>query len=141
MAYRHILVAYDGTCEGDEAVTAADLIAQQMGARLTIAVVVQLEPPPKMGVRCLPGTRVWNDVLLDAARADLERASRLVHRPAALEVLLGPPGRALPDGAQELGCDAIMVPPRPRSRLARMLSRDRTAALRGRSSCAVLTPR
>ena len=141
MAYRHILVAYDGTAEGDEAIAAASVMARETDAQLTVAVVVQLERPPQMGVRCLPGTHVWNDVLLDAARADLERAARLVQAPAEYEVLLGSEQRALPDGAAEFGCDAIMLPARPRRRLARLLSRDRAAALRRRASCAVLRPR
>lgn len=140
MAYRHLLVAYDGTSEGDEAIVAADLLAQRNESRLTVVVVVVLEQPTRWLTRWPRGTRVWNDVLLDRARADLERAARLLETPAELTVLFGPLHRALPEGAEEFGCDAIMLPPRPRRRIARLLSRDHAAAIRRRTSCEVLQP-
>ena len=139
--YRHLLVAYDGTSEGDEAIVAADLLAQRDGSRLTIAVVVELERTLRWVTRWPRGTSVWNDVLLDRARAELDRAASLVEAPAELTVLFGPPHRALPDGAEEFDCDAIMLPPRPRRRLARLLSRDLAVAIRRRTSREVLKPR
>lgn len=87
------------------------------------------------------GTGVWNDVVLDEARADLQRAARLAETPAELTVLFGPARRALPEAANEFNCDGIMVPPRPRGRLRRLGSRDRAAATRRRASCEVLQPR
>jgi nucleotide-binding universal stress UspA family protein len=138
IAYRHLLVAYDGTSEGDRAIVAADLLAQQDRSRLTIVVVVELERTLRWVTRWPRGTSVWNDVLLDRARADLERAARLVETPADLTVLFGPPHRAIPDGAKELDCDAIILPPRPRRHLARLLSRDHSAAIRRRASCEIL---
>lgn len=134
-------MAYDGTTEGDEAVIAADLLAQRDGSRLTIVVVVELERPLRWATRWPRGTSVWNDVLLDRARADLDRAAGLVQAPAELTVLFGPPERALPEGAEEFACDAIMLPPGPRRRLARLLSRGQAAAIRRQASCDVLQPR
>lgn len=139
--YRHLLVVYDGTAEGAEAIVAADLLAQQDRSRLTIVVVVELERPLRLVTRWPRGTSVWNDVLLDRARADLERAARLVEAPAEVTVLFGPPHQAIPDGANEFGCDAIMLAPRRRRRLARLISRDQAAAIRRRTSCVVLQPR
>jgi nucleotide-binding universal stress UspA family protein len=141
VAYRHLLVAYDGTSEGDEAIIAAGLMARRDRTRLTIAVLVVLEQPARWVTRWPRGTGVWNDVLLDRARADLQRAAHLVEAPAELTVLFGSPGQALTNGAQEFGCDAIMLPPRPRGRLARLLSRDHAAAIRRRTACEVLRPR
>ena len=141
IAYRHLLVAYDGTSEGDEAIVAADLLAQRDQSRLTIVVVVELERPTRFVTRWARGTSVWNDVLLDRVRADLERAGRIVEAPAELTVLFGSPRRAIPDGAKEFDCDAIMLPSRPRRRLARLTSRDQAAAIRRRASCDVLQPR
>lgn len=134
-------MAYDGTSEGDEAIVAADLMAHRDRTRLTIVVVVVLEQPLRWVTRWPRGTAVWNDVLLDAARADLVRAAHLVQAPAELTVLFGPSHRALPEGATEFDCDAIMLPPRPRHRLARLLSRNPAAAIRRRTSCDVLQPR
>jgi nucleotide-binding universal stress UspA family protein len=140
IAYRHLLVAYDGTSEGDEAVIAADLLAQRDGARLTIVVTVELEERLLAATRLPRGRGVWNDVLLDRARADLERARRLIWTPAELTVLFGPARRAIPDGAREFGCDAIMLPPRPRGRLRRLLSRDQSRAIRRHAPCQILRP-
>jgi hypothetical protein len=68
IAYQHLLVAYDGTSEGDEAIVAAELLAQRDSSRLTIVVAVQLERPLRWVTRWSRGTSVWNDVLLDRAR-------------------------------------------------------------------------
>lgn len=140
MAYRHLLVAYEGTSAGDEAVLAADAIARASAARLTVVVVVSLERPSRLVTRWPRQVGVWNDVLLDAARADLDRAARLLRAPAELTVLFGSPVRALADGAREFDCDAIMLPARPRGRLARVLARDHARAIRRRVPCAVLRP-
>jgi nucleotide-binding universal stress UspA family protein len=136
MPYRHVLVMCDGSSEADEAVRAASEIALADHARLTVAAVVEFEQP---GRGCGAWSRTWNDVLRDAAQADLARAAKVVESPAHFTVLSGAPETALADGARELGCDAIMLP--SRTRLARILSRDRASVLRRRTSCAVLQPR
>jgi nucleotide-binding universal stress UspA family protein len=135
MAYQHVLVVCDGSSEADEAVRAASEIALRDRARLTVAAVVELERP---GRGCQFGASTWNEVLHDAASADLDRARSVVDSPAHFTILAGPPGRALVDGARELGCDAIILPPRPRTRLRRILSRDRALAVRRRTGCDVL---
>jgi nucleotide-binding universal stress UspA family protein len=139
--YRHLLVAYDGTSEGKEAVVAAGLLAERDRARLTIAAAVQLERSSRLATRWFRGTGVWNDVLLDRARADVEGAARLASAPAEVTVLIGAPDRALPEAADELGCDVIVLPPRPRSRFKRLLRRDPAAAIRRRTACEVIQPR
>lgn len=139
--YRHLLVAYDGTPEGEEAVVAAGLLAERDRARLTIVTVVELERPLRLATRWSRGTGVWNDVLLDQARADLEHAARLASVPAEVTVLVGRPDRALPEAVDELGCDAIMLPSRPRNRVKRLLRRDHLAAIRRRTPCEVVQPR
>jgi len=103
--------------------------------------VVELERSPRWVTRWPRGAGVWNDVLLDRARADLQRAARLASAPAELTVLFGTPERALPEAADELHCDAIMLPPRPRNRFKRLLMRDHAAAIRRRARCEVVQPR
>jgi len=137
-AYRSLLVYCDGSPEADEAVIAAAELARRDHARLTVAAVAELERP---SIRCGMRTNTWNDVLRDAATADLERAARLLDCPADFTVLCGEPGQALVDCATELGCDAIMLPPPPRHRLRRMLGRDRASAIRRLASCPVVQPR
>ena len=74
-AYRSLLVYCDGSPEADEAVIAAAELARRDHARLTVAAVAELERP---SIRCGMRTNTWNDVLRDAATADLERAARLL---------------------------------------------------------------
>ena len=120
---------------------AAGVLAERDRSRLTIVVVVELERPQRWVMRWPRGTGVWNDVLLDRARVDLQQAARLASVPAELTVLFGKSERALPDAADEFNCDAIMLPPRPRGRLRRLLRRDSAGAIRQRASCEVIRPR
>jgi nucleotide-binding universal stress UspA family protein len=141
VAYQHILVAYDGTSDGDAAVFAADNLARRDGARLTIVTVVALERPTRRVTRVSMQTGVWNDVLLDRARADLDRAERLLDTPAERTVLFGSQTKALAAGAREFGCDAIMLPA-PRSRWrAGLLHRRRSRRLSRLAGVPVLRPR
>ena len=144
ISYRH-LVAYDGSSEGGEAVIAADLLAQRDGAGLTIVAVVDLEPRLLAATRLPRGRSVWNDVLLDAARADLQRAARLTDTPAELTVLFGPARHALPRGAEEFGCDAISASTAsegpPQEAVVTRPGASGTALRALRSSATSLTPR
>jgi nucleotide-binding universal stress UspA family protein len=137
-AYRSLLVYCDGTPESDEAVLAASEMARRDRARLMLVAVAQLERP-RLGCGIRTGT--WNDVLRDAACADLERAVRLLDCPAHSTVLCGEPNQAIADYAAELGVDAIMLPPAPRRGVSRRLGRDRAATIRRLASCAVVQPR
>jgi nucleotide-binding universal stress UspA family protein len=141
VAYQHILVAYDGTSEGDAAVLAASKLASRDGARLTVVTVVALERPIRRVTRLPMLTSVWNDVLLDRARADLERADGLLDMPAERAVLFGSQTKALAAGAEEFGCDAIMLPAHRSRRLAELLHLDRSRRLRRGAAVPVLHPR
>jgi nucleotide-binding universal stress UspA family protein len=141
VAYQHILVAYDGTTEGDAALLAAGSLAKREGARLTIVTVVALERPIRRLTRLPMGTSVWNDVLLDRARADLERAARLVDVPAERTVLFGSGAKALAAGVEEFGCDAIMLPAPRFQRLTKLLRIDRSRRLKRRTAVPILRPR
>lgn len=141
VAYQHILVEYDGTSDGDAAVLAAGNLAVRDGARRTIVTVVALERATRRIGRLPMSTSVWNDILLDRARADLERADRLLDTPAERTVLFGSQTKALAAGAGEFGCDAIMLPA-PRSRwLAGLLYRRRSRRLSHLARVPVLRPR
>jgi nucleotide-binding universal stress UspA family protein len=141
VAYQHILVEYDGTSDGDAAVLAAGNLASRDGARLTIVTVVVLEQTMRRVTRLPMLTSVWNDVLLDRARADLERADQLLDAPAQCTVLFGPRTKALAAGAAEFGCDAIMlVAPKSRWGL-QLLHRRRSSRLSRLPGVAVLRPR
>jgi nucleotide-binding universal stress UspA family protein len=140
VAYQHILVAYEGTPEGDAALLEASRLATRHGARLTVVTVVALERPIRRITRLPMLTSVWNDVLLDRARADLERAGRLLDLPAERTVLFGSQTKALAAGAEEFGCDAIMLPAPRSRRLAKLLHFDRSRRLQRRAAVPVLRP-
>ncbi len=141
MAYEHILVEYDGTSHGDAALDAAGNLALRDGARLTIVTVVSLERTPRRVTRLPMLTSVWNDVLLDRARADLERADRLLDAPAERTVLFGPRTKALAAGAAEFGCDAIMLAAPQSLWYDGLLHRRRSGRLSHLAGVAVLRPR
>jgi nucleotide-binding universal stress UspA family protein len=140
VAYQHILVAYEGTSQGDAALLAASKLATRDGARLTIVTVVALERPIRRITRLPILTSVWNDVLLDGARADLERANRLLDMPTERTVLFGSQTDALAAGAEEFGCDGIMLPARRSPWLAKLLHLDRSRRLQRRAAVPVLRP-
>jgi nucleotide-binding universal stress UspA family protein len=137
MAYQHVLVVSDGSVSGDDAVRAASRLAAHDHSRLTVVAVAEIERP---GRGCVFGTSTWNDVLRDAAAADLERARKVVESPAHFTVVCGERSRAVAEAARDLGCDAIMIA-RPRRRLTRILRRDAVRAVSRRTDCAVLQPR
>ena len=86
MSFGHVLVLYDGSAEAGEALTAASALASRDHALLTVAAVVELEG---RSIGCSIGASTWNEVLRDAAHADLQRAAGLVDMPARFEVLCG----------------------------------------------------
>ena len=88
MAYRHLLVGYEGTSEGDQAVLAADELARINATRLTVAVVVTLEETYRefdcdaVMLPARPQRLLARMLLRDRADAISRRASCVVLRPA-----------------------------------------------------------
>jgi nucleotide-binding universal stress UspA family protein len=136
VAYEHVLAVTDGSRESHRAVEAAAQLARDHRARLTVVAVVELEPPGRQSAGVCS---TWNEVLRDAARADLERASTLVDVPAKLEIFYGKPLDAVTHGARALGCDVIVVP-RPTGWIDKVLRRDKATELRRRVECDVIQP-
>jgi nucleotide-binding universal stress UspA family protein len=136
VTYEHVLAVVDGSREAERAIEAASLLAGHHGARLTLAAVIELE---RQNHHCGIGTTTWNEVLRDAARADLDRAGRMVEAPADQEILYGSRIDAVATGARALGCDLIVVPGPPHG-ITRILHRDRTSELSRRAGCEVIAP-
>jgi nucleotide-binding universal stress UspA family protein len=136
MSFEHVLALTDGTPEAQRAVGAASALALEHRARLTVAAVVELE---RATHHCGIYTAVWNDVLRDAARADLDRALRIVQLEADCEIFYGKPVAAVAEGARALGCDVIVLPgEHPRFGRLRRRHRDRAPALARRAGCTVI---
>jgi nucleotide-binding universal stress UspA family protein len=135
MPYAHVLVAYDGSARGDDAIRTAARLARDAGAQLTVAAVVELAAPCRT---CGAPVGMWNIALREHAGELLTHARTLVDMPAHMEILCGPPQRALTDGARGLGCDAIVLPARRRP-LARLLGRRKAPrSVRRHAHCEVL---
>jgi nucleotide-binding universal stress UspA family protein len=134
MPYRHVLVVCDGSSESYEAVRAASELAVRDRATLTVAAVADLEHPGRCSSFGVDG---WNDALIKAADADLDRARGVVEGPARFTVLTGEMARALADAERQLGCDLIVLP-RPGRGLGRILRRDQSKAVARRTGCPVL---
>lgn len=135
----HILVACEATPEGDEALVAASALARRCGARLTLVAVAQTDPPAARRC-CGAGSGAWNRCERGDARERLERGALMVTGGPEpdLAVVEGRPATALAIVAEEQDCDLIVVPAPPSGRLARLLRRDWTVALRRRASVPVL---
>jgi len=140
VAYRKILVGYDGSAPATAALLHAVDLAARCGAELTAAAVARL--PEYAGT-----VDEVNGAMDDARRhfqAILERASELgKERGAAIktELLVGQPADALIRFAQQHGCDLIVVGPRGMSALRRFLLGSVSAALVRYASCSVLVYR
>jgi nucleotide-binding universal stress UspA family protein len=135
VAYSHVLVMCDGSAGSDVAVRSASQFAARDHAQLTVVAVAQTERLDT----CIVGTDVWNDVLREAAEADLERARAVVDSPARFVVLCGDPAGALAAAASAFGCDAIVLA-RSRRSIGRLGERRLVAAVRRRTDCSVIQP-
>jgi nucleotide-binding universal stress UspA family protein len=135
MPYEHVLVAYDGTARGEEAIRAGEKLAREQGAQLTVAAIVELASPCRT---CGAPVGMWNIALREHAGELLTHARTLVDMPAHMEILCGRPQHALTDGARGLGCDAIVLPARRRI-FARLFGRRKPPrSVRRHAHCEVL---
>ncbi len=134
MPYRHVLVLCDGSSEGFDAVRAASELAVRDRATLTVAAVAELEHPGRCSAF---GPGAWNDMLIEAADEDLDRARGVVEGPARFTVLTGPMERALAEAERQLGCDLIVLPRSARG-FTRIFRRDHSKAVGRRTGCQVM---
>jgi nucleotide-binding universal stress UspA family protein len=135
MPYAHVLVAYDGTAKGEEAIRAGAKLAREDGAQLTVAAIVELAEPCRT---CGAPVGMWNIALREHAGELLTQARTVVDMPAHMEILCGRPQHALTDGARGLGCDAIVLPAR-RGPFARLFARGKPPrSVRRHAHCEVL---
>lgn len=140
MAYRHILVGYDGSPPATAALLHAVELALRCGADLSVAAVARV---PEYAAT----VDEVNGALEDARRyfqAALDRAAALARErgvAAATHVLAGHPADALIRFAQQHRVDLIVVGPRGLTPVQRLLLGSVSAALVRHAPCSVLVYR
>ncbi|BEP16911.1 universal stress protein [Pyrofollis japonicus] len=124
MAYRKILVGYDGSEASKIAVRKAVDLAKQLGARITVATVL---PPPVvfLGELMVPES-VDISTLEEPAKKELEKLIAEIKETTGLSeadyaVLMGDPAEELVRYAEENGYDLIVVGRRGRGGIERLL--------------------
>jgi nucleotide-binding universal stress UspA family protein len=127
---RHVLVACEGSRQGDEAVRQAADMAARMGAHLSLIAVAVTE---QAHTGCCDLRSVyWNGVEQELAARDVARARRLLGPGCVADTkLVGAPSvsSGIADAAKRWGADLIVLPaqrrvvPRSRHQRARQVRR------------------
>jgi nucleotide-binding universal stress UspA family protein len=128
VAFRRILVSYEASPDGDEALFTAAELARKDGSELVVAASAPVETVRYVG---LAVANTWNHYVREDARRLLDRAALLLEdlRDARRVVLEGPPRTALAKCAERLDCDLVVLPAVPRGVLARMFRSDPERAI------------
>ncbi|MGI9325271.1 MAG: universal stress protein [Pseudomonadales bacterium] len=135
MAYKHILVAVDTTEEADEVLTAAQALADQVGATLSALSVVRPLAGVYGGLDMVPisqGTASFEQEAVDQAKAKLTSLGS-VHgiSPDNVHVKLGPPAAEIRGAADTMDVDLIVIGTHGRHGLGLLLGSTANAVLHG----------
>jgi len=142
---RTIVVGYDGTDHGDDALALGRLLAHAIGAEITVACVYPDEPlgESAAGVEIAAGARSDAEDALDRARAWLEGsaaagAAAPLNGGTRLHAVPGPsPSHALHEMAEEAGAEAIVVGATHHGRALRLLTGSTPDAVLNHAPCPV----
>ncbi len=117
-AVRNILVACQSTPDGDLALFTAAALARQTGARLTVAAVADINTPGRKRC-CGSGAMCLNHAEREDAAARLLRAELLLTDGPDADFITtyGVRATALIQEAAHRGCDLIVIPASPRSKI------------------------
>jgi nucleotide-binding universal stress UspA family protein len=137
--YRNILLCYDGTVEGRNALSEGAEVALSMHARTHLLAILRssgadLKP-------AAPAPSHFHDEQQQVAMRILREGVEWLkarHLDAQGQLVFGDPLGHIVTCARTLGVDLIVVGHRHRSRLARWWSEDEDATLMERAPCSVL---
>ena len=146
MAYRHILVATDGSRFSRRAVNAAVRVARRCGARLTAVFVIPAGVPTAFSGDKLYGSGVMSTEMRRLARAQAERALAEVSAQAAaaavrcevLRRVARAPWRAILGVARSRRCDLLVMGSHGRSALPTLILGSQTTQALARSKVPLL---
>ena len=135
--YRNILLAYDGSCDGREALRQGAKLASLCGARIILLTVIDISG----GMLPVEGMSFVNDDEERQTNLMLEEGrSRLLELGISGDVDLryGNPAEQIALSAQEIGADLIIVGHRNQGTLSRWLNGSVGASILIQTSCSVL---
>jgi nucleotide-binding universal stress UspA family protein len=135
--YRNILLAYDGSPDGREALAQAENLASMSGA--TVRLLAIIDPSENMlvveGMSFIPDNRRFvTQSVLDAGVRRLQCAGCA----ATNDVRYGKPAEQIVASAREMKADLIVVGHRDQGSLARWLNGSVGAAILQHPPCSVL---
>ncbi|MEM1033655.1 MAG: universal stress protein, partial [Myxococcota bacterium] len=140
--FRHVLVGTDFSEPAGWAVASGVGLAQTMGARLTLATVVQPYRPGTLASASLTGASVEAPFIEEAQR-ELERLKEATVPPTVgvtLETMVDlSPAGAITNAAEELGVDLIVIGTRGQGGFRRLLLGSVAEQVVRHASCPVLT--
>ena len=127
-----VIVLYEPSQHGREALAEAEQLARACHARLSVVVCARRERQDVGCAQCRANAVFWNHELAGIAHQELDEARALLGDPADTEyrVANGSNTRALADLATRERADVIVVPWRRTGLLSRRLGRELTARLR-----------
>jgi nucleotide-binding universal stress UspA family protein len=128
----NVVVWFEATQAGRDALARARRIAKTDGAHLTVLAVATQEPVSGCP-RCRQGAVIWNREMRAIGHEELLEAGRTLGPSckAGYELAVGRPLTAIARAARECGADLIVLPSRRRSRLPRLRRKDLDERLRG----------
>ena len=127
-----VIVLYEPSRHGREALAEAEQLARACHARLSVVVCAHRERQDVGCAQCRANAAFWNEELERIAHRELDDARALLGDPADTDyrVTNGSTVRALSDLATRERAEVIVVPWRRTGSLSRRLGRDLTARLR-----------
>jgi nucleotide-binding universal stress UspA family protein len=135
--YRNILLAYDGSPDGCEALDQVAMLASMSAATVRLLAVIDMSPamPPVEGMSFVP-EREHSEIeqMLDEAKERLQRAGCM----ATNEVKHGDPAEQIVVSARESNADLIVLGHRDQGTLARWLNGSVGASVLHSPPCSVL---
>ena len=139
ICFRHILVVCEDSPNGDLALFTAAGLAEQTGAKLTVAAIADINVPGYKRC-CGTGAMYLNYTEREDAGDRLRRAALLLTDGPDAELVtgFGPRAKALIGAAAEHECDLIVVPASPRSRIPGLAANDGARRLRKLSTVPIL---
>jgi nucleotide-binding universal stress UspA family protein len=111
MACNRVLVAYEPSAQGREALLHASGIARSAGVPLTV-VSVATKVSVDGCLRCRQSAVLWNREMRAIAREALAEAAELLGNAetVSFDVAVGQPARAIGEAADRAGADLVVLP-------------------------------
>ena len=135
--YRNILLAYDGSRDGREALAQGAQLASLCGAKISLLTVVDISG----SILPVEGVTFLNESEIPQSSVTLEEGKRRLREWGVMgnvSLKYGNPAEQIALSARELGADLLIVGHRNQGALARWLNGSVGASILNQASCSVL---